>query len=781
MTDANRAPADSLEVRARLVEALKLDLVGPWEGHELAAEQLPGRERPSNWYVAGFLIPTGTPPDRSADADEDDDLDTVPESAGLPEESNDERKAARKAFFPSSIGLSFLVSGPCRELAVTVRWGDYAPADIEEADGSKTSVWRRTPHEAALSIPLGVGTSPVTRDVPGSDGLQLHVAERRLDAAGLTGAELPAGTRSVSCFLVNRRMPDEAQPDCAYAFQAEIEVRTDKSFVPRPDLRGVHAGDWDDRVADLHYADTPEYATGHGVSAERELVDGECRSIRTAWIGTAEVEKTVTAEVPGVELSMEALGRLGDGSAAQQALGPLVAQYREWIEARRQEVAAGPGQGDRRDTAEQLLHYAGIAAERMARGVALLGEDADLLDAFRVANRAVACALRQRLGEQFGPDGPRWRPFQLAFLLLNLPGLADPHDVHRETVDLLFFPTGGGKTEAYLGLAAVAMVLRRLRHPGDDGLAGAGVSVIMRYTLRLLTLDQLARAAGLICALEIERTEAGERYGTWPFEIGLWVGKAATPNILGRKGDSRPDSARAKVTAFKRNPDRNPSPIPLENCPWCQTRFDPESFTLLPDADHPRELRIVCSNFECEFSGDRPLPVVGVDEPIYRRLPAFLIATVDKFASLPWVGQAGALLGRADRFDTEGFYGAAEPGTGRRLEAPLPPPDLIIQDELHLIAGPLGTMAGLYETAIEALAVREWTGRPSSRRSSPRPPRRGGRRIRSRRSSHGRQRRCFRRPGRVGATRSSRAPWRRRKRPRGSTSASPRRAGARRC
>ena len=142
-------------------------------------------------------------------------------------------------------------------------------------------------------------------------------------------------------------------------------------------------------------------------------------------------------------------------------------------------------------------------------------------------------------------------PFQLAFLLLNLPGLADPHDVHRETVDLLFFPTGGGKTEAYLGLAAAAMVLRRLRHPGDDGLAGAGVSVIMRYTLRLLTLDQLARAAGLICALEIERTAAGERYGTWPFEIDLWVGKAATPNILGRKGDGRPDSARAKVTGVQ--------------------------------------------------------------------------------------------------------------------------------------------------------------------------------------------------------------------------------------
>ncbi|MCY4029495.1 MAG: hypothetical protein OXH75_24645 [Acidobacteria bacterium] len=582
MSDAAVSPASSLQVRTRLVEALKLDLVGPWAGHELAAEQLPGRERPSNWYVAGFLIPTGTPPDRSADADEDDDLDTVPESAGLAEESNDERKAARKAFFPSSIGLSFLVAGSCRELAVTARWGDYAPLEIVDASGSKTPVWRRTPQEEALSIPLG-GEGPVVRDVPGSDGLQLHVAERPIDTMGLEGAELPAGARSVSCFLVNGRAPDKDRPDCAYAFQAEIEVRTEEGFVPRPDLRATFASEWDDQVADLHYADTPEYATGHGVSAEWDIADDKCGSIRTAWIGTAEVEKTATADVPDVELSMDALGRLAGGAAAERALGPLVTRYREWIETRPQDRDAYPSESDRQATAEQLLRSAGIAAERMARGVALLAEDAGLRDAFRVANRAVARALRQRFGEKIGPEGPRWRPFQLAFLLLNLPGLADPHDPHRETVDLLFFPTGGGKTEAYLGLAAVAMVLRRLRHPGDDGMAGAGVSVIMRYTLRLLTLDQFARAAGLVCALEIERGEADGRYGTWPFEIGLWVGKAATPNILGRKGQDRPDSARSKVTAFQRNPDRNASPIPLENCPWCQTRFEPESFTLLPD------------------------------------------------------------------------------------------------------------------------------------------------------------------------------------------------------
>ena len=291
------------------------------------------------------------------------------------------------------------------------------------------------------------------------------------------------------------------------------------------------------------------------------------------------------------------------------------------------------------------------------------------------------------------------------------PGSPDPLYPHRETVDLLFFPTGGGKTEAYLGLAAFTMVLRRLRNPGQNGVQSAGVSIIMRYTLRLLTLDQLARASGLVCALELERVADAARYGEWPFEIGLWVGKAATPNLMGHKGEKRSDSARAKTRRFRTNPRGNPSPIPLENCPWCGTRFEPDSFALLPDDDRPKELRVVCANFECDFSGDRPLPILAVDESIYRRLPAFLIATADKFAALPWVAETGKLLGGAQRFDRTGFHGPSERGGGQRLDRPLPPPDLVIQDELHLISGPLGTMVGLYEAAIEALCAREMDGR----------------------------------------------------------------------
>ncbi|MHC5827136.1 MAG: DISARM system helicase DrmA, partial [Nostoc sp.] len=179
------------------------------------------------------------------------------------------------------------------------------------------------------------------------------------------------------------------------------------------------------------------------------------------------------------------------------------------------------------------------------------------------------------------------------------------------------------KTEAYLGLAAFTLVLRRLRHPGIES---AGLSVLMRYTLRLLTLDQLGRAATMICALELEREQDVEKLGKWPFEIGLWVGQAATPNRMGKKGDNDENSARSRTIAFLNN-DRKPSPIPLENCPWCGTKFNRNSFQLLPNTDQPIDLRINCANRRCNFRGDRPLPVLAVDEPIYRRLPCFIIAT----------------------------------------------------------------------------------------------------------------------------------------------------------
>ena len=692
--------SSSAVVRQELIDTLRLDLVGPWPDHEFAQELLPDAgpgTSPSQWYLTGFIVPSGESPRPDIAADSSDEIvDEVTGEAPISEESVDEGKTARKGYFPATIGLSFRIRPETCELDVRVTWGDYSRTEV---DGRR--VWKRYPRKAALPIRIPEDDAAHNLDVPDSDGLQIHYVTRSVSAGD------GARDRTVSMFLVNRRTPaTSGSPelrDLTYAFQPQMEARSDLPFPHKPVLQTFEGGDWDETVARLHYADSPEYATGHGVSAEWDVTEGRCHSVRTVWIGRGAVHHTRTTEREDLVFSMQELGRITDGAEAEAMLTSLVAAYRKWID--EQSGSWRPGRKGA-ETAAQLLVQARLAADRMDRGIQALARSEDALEAFRVANRAVASALRKRLNL----NDPGWRPFQLAFILLNLPGVTDPSDPERGIVDLLFFPTGGGKTEAYLGLAAVAMVLRRLRHPQDRGLAGAGVSVIMRYTLRLLTIDQLNRAAGLICALELERRGDEARYGRWPFEIGLWVGMAATPNRMGAKGDNRRGTARRKALQFRSDPHNRPSPIPLETCPWCGSKFDDNTFHFLPNDSHPVTLQVLCGDLDCEFSEEPGLPVVAVDESLYRRQPAFVIATVDKFAALPWTGESGVLLGGADRFDSDGFYGPCDLRRGRRLTASLPPPDLIIQDELHLISGPLGTMAGLYEAAIEALSTRSSTG-----------------------------------------------------------------------
>jgi len=711
----------SADVRRQLIDALRLDLVGP-EPHDEAhaGEVLP--QAPSKWYVTGFLAPATAPADSRSDELGDDELDEV-NGEGRDDEDVPERAAARRRFFPSSLGLSVLVPAGTAELHAIVDWGDYlhevapksgvrsdealpdeAQQDGEPSDGDL--VWRRKARHAEVAVPVAAGgTREVLVDGTERDGLFLVSIGRTVTAQG----GVPAGTVSASLFLVNRRRAAlSVVRDESYVFQACLSVTAASPFVARPDASRRDGDDWDDRVADLQYRDTSEVVVGHNVSATA-IVDGEgrCRQVRTVWIPEADVLKVEPGAMEGVELSMEVLGEAASVEVRDLLKG-LPEAYRSWIAAERLRL---PADRAHREVGEALLHRAETVARRIEDGLVAL-EQPDLLLAFQVANRAMAAAARQRRahtedgsGDPTSGPAPRWRPFQLAFLLMNVNGVAEPLHPERGIVDLLFFPTGGGKTEAYLGVAAFTLVLRRLRNPG---LASAGVSVLMRYTLRLLTLDQLSRASTLVCALELERQREPERLGPWPFEVGLWVGQAATPNRMGKKGDHDEHTARAKTLAFERNSKdkRNSSPIPLENCPWCGRKFEPHSFRLLPDADAPEDLRVLCLNRRCAFQASNPLPVVAVDEPIYRRLPAFLIATVDKFASLPWVGHTGALFGKVERHDARGFYGPCDPGRGRPLDGQLPPPDLVIQDELHLISGPLGTLVGLYETAIDHLCTR---------------------------------------------------------------------------
>lgn len=754
----------SQQIREKLVETVQLDLVGPSNDHDFAHEFLP--QSPQRWYLNGYLVPQAAPEALRKTKDEEITDEAATGSSG--DDNDQPEPQGQVSYLPSSMGLSVLVGPHVSKITAVLRWGDYVgenegekdkeideeavdkeydeqlakdQAQIEAAEvlATESSVlsdvivepkplprkprrgYRRDPREESVTISLEKEDDTKDLELPNSRSLRIVASWRAMPH--LASAGVPAGTKTVSVFVVNNRdASGEHLSFKSIVFQVELELQCEEGFFGRPDLRGAafpDETDTDERIADLHYRDVLEYAVGHGIStAAFENADGSCNRVSTNWIPSAEVPRVDHADketIGEVELAMERLGKLTDAAEAELALGPLVKSYRGWIKTQEMSLSHPGLSASQKQTGADLISGAKTAADRIEEGIRLLA-DPVCLESFRLANRAMDRSARQRFAVQQGKnpkdvEPPRWRAFQLAFILMNLKGLFDPRHASRKLVDLLFFPTGGGKTEAYLGLAAFTLSLRRLQNPG---ISSAGVTIIMRYTLRLLTLDQLGRAAALMCAMELERAQ-NKALGDWPFEIGLWVGSAATPNRMGKRNDDGPgkdDTAYAKLQKFQNKPGRHPAPIPIEECPWCGTRFSPASFHLEPPgAAEPRDLRVSCDNMHCEFSAannDARLPILGVDEPIYRRLPCFLIATVDKFAALPWMGRVGALFGKVDRFDKEGFYGPCDTGKGAALpQGILLPPDLIIQDELHLISGPLGTVAGIYEIAIEELCRRE--------------------------------------------------------------------------
>lgn len=742
----------SAEIRQHLVDALRIDLIGPdWEDVARRHEQI--NQPPSVWYTTGFLVPHVFQQEAGRTTTTQDDQLSFSDLAGeepsneashrlekqeKDEDANDalDQANTRRSWFPSSLGLSFILEQGS-SLDVTVTWGDYtAPVD---RDGPKN--WSRTPQRQTITVPIsGSGTSG---DIPlevTAQGLCLRWIAR--PAPSKLG--YPSDQLSVSLFLLNKREPPQTNQirhrDPVTAFQTELTLRCKRGFPPRRDALQQAARDPDERLAALQYRRDYSFASGHNVAVIAADIPDEnpaiCHTLTTTWLPTARVFRTLPEPPAGtnVPMDMEALADLARSERIGQELMPMVKAYRGWITQQPKHPISDPAQNE---TAKQLRAQAEDCARRIENGIKLLS-DPLVREAFRTMNLVMARASRQRsaFSAKVPPDqigiapntrSPKWRFFQLAFVLMNLPGLATPDSpdgrLDREAVELLFFPTGGGKTEAYLGLAAFTLVHRRLQSPGIES---AGLTVLMRYTLRLLTLDQLSRAATLICALELERLERAEQalpypLGDWPYEIGMWVGKAATPNKLGGPGDSDQQSTHAVLNNWKSG--KRERPIPIETCPWCNRPLQPEGFHLLPPKN-PDRLEIYCREPRspdakqefahmgpCAFHKGTPLPVLPVDEQIYRRLPCFLIATIDKFAALPWVGKTSSLFGNVSTYQlptgngAAGFWGPSEKAVGG-LKIPhgrLLPPALVIQDELHLISGPLGTLAGLYETVIEAL------------------------------------------------------------------------------
>ncbi|MCB0198031.1 MAG: helicase, partial [Anaerolineae bacterium] len=454
-------------------------------------------------------------------------------------------------------------------------------------------------------------------------------------------------------------------------------------------------------------------------------------------------------ELANVVLDMKILSETADADFAQ-AIGSLVTAYEQWIDTQAGRVThLTDDLKPYHQPAQDAVEKARKSLERIKSGLDLLGSDPQAAEAFRFANRAMwqqrihtLYAQQQRQGQSVtlnqvdSPQNRRWYPFQLAFILLNLPSVTDIHhqdrsDPTQAIADLLWFPTGGGKTEAYLGLTAYTLGLRRLQGVVDGYSGHAGVAVLMRYTLRLLTLQQFQRATALICACESIRRKAqargDARWGAEPFRIGLWVGARSTPN----RTDDSAEAIKRDRGQYQGGFGGGGTPYQLTSCPWCGSDIGQGRDLVVETYNRGRARTLMyCGDplgrclFSRKQSPDEGLPAVVVDEEIYRRLPALLIATVDKFAQMPWKGETQMLFGRVNGYCERHGYRSPEiedadfhRAISRKfLKAvtkpmgPLRPPDLIIQDELHLISGPLGTLVGLYESAIDYLCSWEANG-----------------------------------------------------------------------
>lgn len=405
----------------------------------------------------------------------------------------------------------------------------------------------------------------------------------------------------------------------------------------------------------------------------------------------------------------------------------FVKSYKEWIE--KQETEVNNLNRAESEIANRLVDRQKENFNRLNSNVDLLNDD-KVFRAFQIANTAMLIQLivsnDKRLGKvekeisefniELNFDNleffktydskkqlgfiPKYRPFQLAFFILSLEEMVDPEKrQQKNTVDLIWFPTGGGKTEAYLAVTAFTIAYRRIKNDLNFG----GTSVIMRYTLRLLTAQQFERASRLISSLEFLRKQKEFKNDLKDGEgneitIGLWVGQASTPNTIQEANkllDGEKYGMEAEAQKGNNGDPHKYNEFQISSCPWCGTK----SISKFKNTNGKEvwkygfkskrsDFIIHCLNQKCTFH--KRLPIQVVDEVLYQNPPTLLFGTVDKFAMLAWQDNA------------HNFFKA---NTDEGL-----PPDLIIQDELHLLNGPLGSVTGLFESTIELLCTKNGIG-----------------------------------------------------------------------
>lgn len=606
---------------------------------------------------------------------------------------------------PSAMGLTALaLLEPETEIQIILRGSTYSSFDVTGKYIGKSKWHRRNAHESITSVfwkdIASKSNQLILIETKGSltEYLTLRLRWRDSKTQEENGSNLVALT-VVAEHAGNKK-------DDVFQFEIEIVLLGNGYFASTDQTRANNSQNLEDQEVDFLYRHVGDYAVGHGTSVEWEQTESEpLKRVKSVSIPQFDQE-VLNTKIQGLEIGMLSLAN-GTPEEIRATLELMVEKYENW---NLQEGSRSTNLPDHQQLIhERLSNKVKHIIARMKKGIEVLFDlkRPEILVAFRLTNEAMY--LQQRNGGlpkrdftdeknkplSFPPldysntgNVGTWFPFQIGFLLMTLPGIVDPLDDSREEVDLIFFPTGGGKTEAYLGAAALTMFLRRL-----DSKEHSGVDVLMRYTLRLLTVQQFERTSGLITAMEHIRRKDPQKFGATPFSIGVWLGSSTSPN-------SRKEGV-ALLNPKKRLEDNQENPFILSRCPWCGAAFGinkthKSMVGYTESSTSPKKLIFQCGDRDnCEFATEsKALPIWITDEDVYEAKPSFVLATVDKFARLAWVPESRALF----NIDSSGNRAGL-------------PPALIIQDELHLISGPLGSMVGLYEPVIEELCSFEISGK----------------------------------------------------------------------
>ncbi len=717
--------------REQIKLLVEKEMIGPdpiqWEGLlQENGEEILVSDPPRIRYIAGVLFPRNSKSENNQDEDEtetavssEEDNLVFEENEDIPDMENsstqngfgleyleDAEELIDRSNSYNQSALSLTVSlNDKSDISITVNAGWYERR-TDKTDGKTKHYrhpinWKLSEKKLLPTREEGIKQYPIP-----NTNLQVDIIYRY----SKDDCSIYTFTLENTKIISGNKISDE---DCV--FQVSMDIEAKEGFLPLPAETKINA-DEDYLSNQLLYRDVRNYAIGHGCAADWEEKNGIVKKISTAIFPEYEVKPIIPSSFKDISLSMQDLGNPDKKEEVKKSLYLLCSKYEEWIRGLEKEIKHLDKKYNK--TARRHISNCKKCLERMKNGVELLFKEELVSQAFMWMNNAM---LLQQIHyglplQKWTDDGEggikleriieklpqindksswykaesrvygQWRPFQLAFILMNLESIYKRDSLERGIVDLIWFPTGGGKTEAYLGLSAYTIFIRRLLDKNN-----VGTAIIMRYTLRLLTAQQYERAAAMICACETIRRKNQDVLGTEEINIGLWVGGETTPN-----------NVKSAVTAFNdlNSHKSENNPFVMLKCPWCGAQMGPvdisegkirrmAGYRILVGARKSKKFVFQCSNTElgCDFAGNNsPLPLYIIDEDIYEKKPTLILGTVDKFAMLPFRPQA------------QGIFGY-ENGVKKTS------PDLIIQDELHLISGPLGSMVGHYETMISELCA----------------------------------------------------------------------------